>query len=68
MDRNRKFAALTVFVRIPNQLDKAEREKQACQKIKGTVLVAGNKEVGAPLLAGKFQIDFIPGGNFLDQL
>ena len=67
VDGNREPASLTVFVRIPNQLDKAEREKQACQKIKGTVLVAGNKEVGAPLLAGKLQIDFVPGGNFLDQ-
>ena len=36
-------------------------------EVKGAVLVAGNKEVGAPLLAGQLQVNFIPGGDFLDE-
>ena len=68
MDGNRQLAALTVLVCIPHQLNKAEGQEQACQKIKGAVLVAGNEEVGAPLLAGQFQVDLIPGGDLLDEL
>ena len=68
MDGNRQLAALTVLVCISHQLDKAEGQEQACQKIKGAVLVAGNEEVGAPLLAGQFQVNLIPGGDLLDQL
>ena len=67
MDGNWQLATLTVFVRIPHQLDEAEGQKQTCQKIKGAVLVAGYEEVGAQLLAGQLQIDFVSGGDFLDQ-
>ena len=68
MDGNRQLAALTVLVCIPHQLNKAKGQEQACQKIKGAVLVAGNEEVGAPLLAGQFQVNLIPGGDLLDKL
>lgn len=68
MDGNRQLAALAVLVCIPHQLNKAKGQEQACQKIKGAVLVAGNEEVGAPLLAGQFQVNLIPGGDLLDQL
>ena len=40
MDGNRQLAALTVLVRIPHQLDEAEGQEQACQKIKGAVPVS----------------------------
>ena len=67
MHRYRQFASFAVLVCIPHQLDEAEGQEQACQKVKGAVLVAGNKEVGAPLLAGQLQVNFIPGGDFLDE-
>ena len=54
---------------LPADLEMCIRDReQACQKIKGAVLVAGNEEVGAPLLAGQFQVNLIPGGDFLDEL
>ena len=68
MHRYRQFASFAVLVCIPHQLDEAEGQEQACQKVKGAVLVAGNKEVGAPLLAGQLQVNFIPGGDLLNQL
>ena len=68
MDRNRQFATLAMLIRIAKQLDEAEREEQACQKIKGTILVAIDKKVGASLLTGQLQVDFVPCGDFLDQI
>ena len=68
MHRHRQLASFAVLVCIPHQLDEAEGQEQACQKVKGAVLVASDEEISAPLLAGQLQINFIPGGDFLSQL
>ena len=47
MDGNRKFPAFTVFIRITDKLDKNEGYKQGGKEIKGAVLIACNKEIGA---------------------
>ena len=67
MYRNRKPAALTVFIRKPYQLDKHKGQKQRREKIKGAVLIAGNAEVSAWFLTRKLQVNFIAGSNFLDD-
>ena len=65
------FSAFDLFELLADSKfsrDKTEGQEQACQKIKGAVLVAGNEEVGTGLLTRKLQIDLILSGNFFDQL
>ena len=67
MDGNRKPSALTVFIRIPHQLDEHKGQKQGCQKIKGAVLVASHEEIGTGFLPQQFQVDLIPCRDLFDQ-
>lgn len=50
-------AGQSVVVRIPHQFDEKEAEEQRTDKLKSTILVRDNAEVGTLLLAWEFQID-----------
>ena len=66
MDRNRQRPAGTLLISIAHQPDKHERQKQRGQKIKGAVLIAGNTEVGAGLLARHLQVNLRMTGDLPD--
>ena len=68
MDGDGQRPAGAFLVGIPHQLDEDERKKQGGQEIEGAVLVAGDAEIGAGLLAGKFQVDLIIAGDIADVL
>ena len=66
MDRDRQLPTRALLVRVPHQADKNKGEEQGREKIKGAVLVAGDAIIGAPLLAGQFQIDLAVAGDVAD--
>ena len=61
MNRNRKRPTGAMFIRIANQTNEHEGKKQRGEKIKGTVLIAGNAVIRAWLLSREFQIDLVVG-------
>ena len=68
MNGYRKPAAFTIPVRIADELDKGKGKKQGCKEVKGTILIAGDKEIGTGFLPWQFQVNFIPGSDLFDQL
>ena len=67
MNRHRQPPAGAVGIGIADELDKGERQKQRCQKIKGTVLIAGDEVIRARLLPRQFKADFVIGSDFFNQ-
>ena len=59
-------AVSTVFIRITDELDKRERQKQGREEIKGAVLIGCDAEIGAGLLARQLHINFIMAGDLTD--
>ena len=66
MNGNRQPAVSTVFIRITDQLDKCEGQKQGREKIKGTVLIGCDAEISTGLLARQLHINFIMAGDLTD--
>ena len=56
----------TVFIRVTDQLDKREEQKQGRKKIKGTVLIGCDTEIGTGLLARQLHVNFIMAGDLAD--
>ena len=66
MDRHRKPPTGAIGIGIAHELDEGKGQKQRCQKIKGTVLIAGDKVIGAVLLPRQFKADFVIRSDFLN--
>ena len=56
----------TILVRVANQLDKRERQKQGRKEIKGAVLIGCDAEIGTGLLARQLHVNFIMAGDLAD--
>jgi len=68
MDRHRKPPTGAIGIGIAYEFDKGKGQKQRCQKIKGTVLIAGDEVIRTRLLSRQFKADFVIGSDFLDKL
>ena len=56
----------TVFIRVTDQLDKREGQKQGRKEIKGAVLIGCDAEIGTGLLARQLHVNFIMAGDLAD--
>ena len=67
MYRYREPSAVPVFVRIAYQLDEHEGHEQGGEEVKGGILIRGNAEIGALLIARLRQAYLVVAGNLPDQ-
>ena len=67
MNRHRQPPTGAVGIGITDEFDEGKGQKQRCKKVKGAVLVAGDKIVGAGLLPRQFKADFVIRSDFLNQ-
>lgn len=50
-------------IRVTDQPNEQETEKQGAEEVIGAILIGDNAEIRTLLLSGQFQVDFIVGGN-----
>ena len=66
MDGDGQLPIGASLVRKSHQLDKNKGQEQRRKEIEGRILVAGDAEIGASLLAGQFQINLAVAGDVAD--
>ena len=64
---DRELATHPMFIRIPDELDKNKAHEHGREEIKGTVLIAGDTEIGTFFIAWPRQIDLVVAGDLADQ-